>query len=614
MARNNDLGMGNALTTRLIAWASVIFLFAPLPILIFYSFNAGRNVTHWEGFSLKWYAVALADRSIWLGVRNSLIIAMSSTTIATILGTAAALVIAKYSFRGKLLFQNLIYVPIMLPEIIFGLAILALFVVMRMPLGFVAVICAHVTFSMSFVALIVLARLQQFDSRLEEASLDLGANRRQTFVYVVLPVIAPGIISGAMFAFTLSIDDFITTLFTAGANSTTLPLKIYSMIKYGVTPTLNAVSTLLIAATIIALVAAYYLQTRQLSRKMLVAIASTGTGLIAVVLLVSVGMTANREVLNIYNYAYYIDDAVLADFEAETGIRINYSFYNSNEELLNRLALGAVDYDLIFPSDYMVSVMVNMGLLAPINRDNIPNLTNLDPRFRSLSFDPDGTYHVAYTFGASGISYNQQVISEPVDSWHALLDEARKGRILMFDDMRECFAFAFRILGFSIQDKDPQQLQQAKDLLLRQKPLLLRYDSNTVEELLLSGSVHIAQAWSGLGVRLSQNHPQFAFVLPREGVPMFVDAFCVPRNAKNQKNAEAFINYMLRPEVAARNMVALAYAMPNCAARAMLPDDLRELLQPLYDLELEKFDFIGDLGDFTMAVDRAWTELRSARK
>jgi spermidine/putrescine transport system permease protein len=611
MARDNDLRLGTAAGVRLAAWASVAFLFLPIPVLVLYSFNAGRQVTHWEGFSLKWYATALSDRSVWLGVRNSLIIATASTLISTVLGTAAALVLAKYTFRGRMLFQSLIYIPVILPEIIFGLSLLALFVFMRMPLGFTAVICSHATFSMSFVALIVLARLHHFDWRLEEASLDLGATRLQTFFRIVLPEIAPGIMSGAMFAFTMSLDDFISTLFTASASSGTLPLRIYALVKYGITPELNAVSTLLILVTLGALWAGYHLQKNVISRRMLLGLGGGTVATIGFLLILSVSMADDDNTLNLYNYAGYFDDAVLADFEKETGIRVTWNFYNDNVELLARMSMGACDYDVVVPCDYMVGILVKLGLLARIDADNVPNIVNIDDRFRRMPFEPTGDYYVPYTYGCTGISYNSKKVSEPVESWTVLLNSKYKDRILMLDDVRECFGLAFRLQGHSLTDKKPDELRQALSLLEKQRPLVRRYDSSTIQDLLLGNEVFVAQCWSGIGLRLSMNHPEFRFVLPREGMSMFVDTLCIPKNARHKKNAERFLNFMMRPDIAARNMKGIFYPMPNTKAPVLLPGDVRKVLDPMLNMDLKRLELVGDLGEFTKDVDRAWTELRS---
>ncbi len=611
MARANDLRIGTGAWLRLTTWISVAFLFLPIPVLIIYSFNAGRQVTYWEGFSLKWYAAALADRDIWTGVRNSLLIAVASTAIATVLGTTAALALGKYTFRGRRLFQNLIYVPIILPEIIFGLSLLALFVLVRAPLGFLTITCAHATFSLSFVALIVLAKLHQFDARLEEASLDLGADRWETFWRVVLPGIAPGIVSGAMFAFTLSLDDFVVTLFTAGADSTTLPLRIYSLIRYGMTPELNAVSTVLILVTLGALAAGHHLQGRSVSRRVVLGLGGGMAVVVAGMLLVSTVMSDDDNTLNLYNYAGYIDDEVLAGFQRETGIRINANFYNDNEELLSRMAMGACDYDVVVPSDYMVSILSGLGLLAPIDAANVPNLRYVDPRFRHMPFEPTGTRYVPYAYGCAGISYNSAEVAGPVDSWQILFDERFRGRILMLDDMRECLGLALRLQGHSLANRDPAELAGATQLLRAQRPLVLRYDSNTTSETLLSGEACLAHNWSGTGLRLRQEHPEFGFALPREGVSMFVDCLCIPRDARHKRNAERLLDYLLRPDVAARNMASILYPMPNPEGRRQLPEETAKLLGPIFDMDLARFELIGELGEFNKQVDRAWTELRS---
>ena len=414
-----------------------------------------------------------------------------------------------------------------------------------------------------------------------------------------------------MFAFTLSLDDFVSTLFTAGANSTTLPLRIYSLVKYGVTPELNAISTLLILVTLAALLAGHYLQRRAVSQRLVLGLGGGTAALVAVLLIVSIALADDRHTLNVYNYAGYFPDSILADFEKETGIRINYSYFNDNEELLSRLSLGACDYDLVVPSDYMVRTMIKLKLLARINRESLANYANLDERFTRMEFDPTGEYYIPYTYGCTGLLYNRELTQPPVDSWRVLWDERYKGRILMLDDMRECFGLAFRLLGGSLTDRDPRMLQDALALLRKQKPLVLRYDSNTVDSILLSREAYLAPYWSGGGLRLTKDHPEFEFAIPREGVPMFVDTFCIPRDARHKENAERLIDFMLRPDIAARCMEELLYPMPNTQAPALLPEDIHALLQPMLTLDLKKLQLVGELGEFNKDVDRAWTELRS---
>ena len=240
----------------LMIWAILMYAFLYLPILtlIVFSFNNSKSGVVWKGFTLNWYVKLLHDSSIALAFENSLLIAVMTTAISTVIGTMAALAMHKYRFRGKMIFNGIIYVPVIIPEIVAGVSLLSFFALAKITLGIATITIAHVAFCVSYVIIVVQARLHGFDTSLEEASMDLGAGRYKTFFYVTLPIIAPGIISSALLCFTLSIDDFVITFFTQGPNSTTLPVKIYAMVKFGVTPVVNAISTLFLIVTTIAVV------------------------------------------------------------------------------------------------------------------------------------------------------------------------------------------------------------------------------------------------------------------------------------------------------------------------------------------------------------------------
>lgn len=240
---------------------SYIFLYAPILILMVFSFNSSKFVTaNWSGFTLKWYQELFTDSAIGMALRNSLIIAVSSTFIATVFGTMVALAMERYKFRGKLAFDALLYLPIIIPDIAMAVMLLLFFVLTKMPLGKYTIIISHVAFNISFVAVVVRARLAQFDMSLEEAAQDLYANHWQTFRLVTLPLIMPGILGGALLAFTLSLDDFVITFFTSGPGSTTLPLRIYSMVKLGVTPEINALSSIMFFASFILVFLSFRIQ------------------------------------------------------------------------------------------------------------------------------------------------------------------------------------------------------------------------------------------------------------------------------------------------------------------------------------------------------------------
>ena len=242
------------------AFLVYVFLYAPIAILVLFSFNRTSQTAVWQGFTLEWYRSLLHDDLILAAVRNSLVVGAATTAIATVLGTMVALALGRYAFRGEGATKNLLYLPVIIPEIVIGAALVTFFGVARLRLSLTTVVIAHVVFSVSYVAIVVRARLSGFDRSLEEAALDLGARPFQTFVRVTLPLILPGVVSGALLAFTVSIDDYVITSFVAGVGATTLPLQIYSMLKVGVTPEVNAVSTLLLAVTVVLIVVAQRLQ------------------------------------------------------------------------------------------------------------------------------------------------------------------------------------------------------------------------------------------------------------------------------------------------------------------------------------------------------------------
>jgi spermidine/putrescine transport system permease protein len=246
-------GLGRVPDRALLLFAALIyvFLYAPILVLVFFSFNSTRNTQVWTGFSLEWYGELISDQSVLEAFRLSMIVGVTATAIATVIGTLTALALTRHSFRGKTVADSAIYAATVMPEIVVGVSLLVFFVAAGLQLGITTIIIAHVAFTISFVTIVVRARLSGMDRSIEEAAQDLGANPVQTFMRVTLPLILPGVMAGALLAFTLSLDDFVITFFVAGVGSSTLPLKIYSMIKFGVSPVINALSTVVLVATMV---------------------------------------------------------------------------------------------------------------------------------------------------------------------------------------------------------------------------------------------------------------------------------------------------------------------------------------------------------------------------
>jgi len=252
-----------ALWLRIFSYLVYLYIYLPILILVIFSFNTQKMNIRWEGFTLKWYEVLFNDSNVILATRNTLIIAFVATFVATVVGTLAALALQRYRFPGYTMTETVLYIPVIIPEVVMGISLLAFFALINLQLGLTTITLSHIAFNIPFVTLVVRARLHGFDKSIEEAAMDLGANEWTTFKRVTLPTIMPGVLSGAMLAFTLSLDDYVITYFTAGPGATTLPLRVFSMVRFAVTPEVNALSTLWVLTVFIILLTSQIIQKRQ---------------------------------------------------------------------------------------------------------------------------------------------------------------------------------------------------------------------------------------------------------------------------------------------------------------------------------------------------------------
>ena len=586
------------------------FLYAPIIVLVILSFNSSRFSTIWQGFTWRWYLLAWQDAALIASLRASLIVAFITTLFATIIGTAAAIGLARYRVKFKSLAEGLIFLPVIIPEIVIGFATAGLFGALGIAFGLSTIIAAHVAFSISYVVFIVRAKLVTLDPSLEEAALDLGATRWQSFARVTLPLILPAVISAALLVFTLSIDDYVITSFVAGPGGATLPLKIYSMVKTGVTPEINAISTVLLGVTVVLVFVSERFSSERQSRWTIGA-AACGLAVLLVFAMGGQNQKAKGGELNIYIWSNYLPDNVIAEFERRYDAKLNVELYDSNEVLLARLQSGA-NYDLIVPSDYMVTVLHEQGLLDELNRDLLTNLSNLDPQFVGLPYDPASQYSLPYMWGTTGIAYRKDKIAESIDSWEALWDRRYKDRIAMLDDVRETFGAALKRLGKSLNSADQNEIQAAAMLLMEQKPLVKAYDSGGFDQMLLSGDAWIAQAYSGQIAKAIAENSAIAYVIPKEGCTIFVDNLCVTRNSPNKELAHEFMNFVLEPRVAADIANGTGYSSVNLAGRSLIRPELlmNEAAYPPREA-LERCEFIRELGSVVSVYDRLWTEIKS---
>lgn len=318
--------------------------------------------------------------------------------------------------------------------------------------------------------------------------------------------------------------------------------------------------------------------------------------------------------LHIYNWSNYMDPQIYQEFEAKFGVRIVEDTFASNEELLAKLQAGARGYDIIVPSDYMVKIMIRQGLLLELNSQNIPNRANIDPQFINPPYDPGMRYCVPYQWGTTGIGYNAEVFPEPPDSWAYFFDPALAsryaGKFTMLNDAREVIGAALKYLGYSLNTTQEEELAAARDLLIRQKAWLYAYDSEQYRSLLPAGEIVMAQGFSGDFFMVAEEDPRIHYVIPKEGTTIWTDNLCIPVGAPNKEMAEAFINYVLQPDVGARISNYTRYASPNAAAKPHIDPELLAQVYPPPEVML-RLEWIEDLGEATALYDRIWTEIRA---
>ena len=622
--RNNGFG------SRLLMALTFLFLYAPIIILIVFSFNAGNSSSVWKGFSPHWYGELFHNRLIMHSVYITLMVSLLATVIATLAGTFAS--IGLYSMRrkkrGVLMAVN--NIPMMNADIVTGVGLCLLFVVLfngwgafagwvnswqtlvvlpeRLTMGFGTLLLAHICFNIPYIILAVGPKLRQMDRNLIDAAQDLGCTWMQAFWRVVIPEIKSGIVSGALTAFTMSIDDFIISYFTAGTSSSTLAMTIYGMTKKRVSPEINAISTLLFATVLVLLAlinvresrADKHVQAAQAAhaphthhnnknRKLLRRIAAGAVACVLLVTLIVTGRSVKSDrVVNVCSWGEYIDEDLITRFEEETGIRVNYQTAESNEALYSLIKMGGADFDVIVPSDYMIARLIEEDMLAELDYDNIPNFDLIDDTYKHLSYDPENKYTVPYTWGALGIIYNTAMVSEPITSWSAMFDPQYAGQVLMINNSRDAIGAALLSLGYSLNTTDESQLEEAFSLIKQAKDNGV-YQAFVMDEVfgkMEGGNAAIAMYYAGDYLTMLENNEDLAFVIPEEGSNWFVDAMCVLKSSQHKDEAEEWINFIASTDANLANMDYIWYASPNTEALEEYPAYYQEVNDEELDPEL----------------------------
>ncbi|NLK22385.1 MAG: spermidine/putrescine ABC transporter substrate-binding protein [Epulopiscium sp.] len=320
--------------------------------------------------------------------------------------------------------------------------------------------------------------------------------------------------------------------------------------------------------------------------------------------------TGNKTVLNIYNWGDYIDEDVIKGFENKYGIKVNYDTFATNEDMYVKIKSGGSNYDVIFPSDYMIEKMINENLLQKIDLNNISNYDLIDSQFKNLDYDPNNEYSVPYMWGTVGILYNKTMVDEPIDSWDILWDKKYAKQIFMLDSQRDSIGVALKKLGFSFNTREVSELEQAKQALIEQRPLVLAYVGDEVKDKMIGEEAAFAVVWSGDAVYCKRENPNLEYVIPKEGSNFWFDAMAIPSSAKNKEEAEMFINYLCETDIAFANTNYIGYSTPHIAAKEMLEEDILydRAAYPLEE-DIAHCEIFKDLGGFVKEYDRIWTEI-----
>lgn len=588
-----------------------LFLFAPIVIMLVFSFNSGNSLSVLSGFSTYWYKELFHDANTLGALRNTLILALCAAILSTIMGTAAAVGMNKLRSKYmKAAMNTVTNLPMVNPEIITGISLMLMFVFagrlmgMATSLNFGTILIAHITFCLPYVILQVLPKLRQMDKALPEAAMDLGCTPFRAFLKVELPEILPGVLTGMIMAFTLSLDDFVISYFTSGNGFETLPIRIYNMTKKTVTPKMYALATIIFFVILLLLLITNLMdddavrerkaqrrgaksKAAQASGKKHKPLSDRGRKVLAgsvmgvaalLIIVVSVAGGSDTLELNVYNWGEYISDgsdgsldtvkAFEAWYEETYGekVHVNYTTYASNEDMYAKLKSGAVSYDVIIPSDYMIARLANEDMLLPLNFDNIPNYQYIEDQFRGLYYDPDDTYSIPYTYGVVGVIYDANQVDEAdAGDWDLMWNPKYKGKILQFNNSRDAFGTAMYRAGIDVNTTDKSQWEAALQALLEQRPLVKAYVMDEIYNALESGEAAVGAYYAGdyftmLDAEADDVDLRFYYPDPTN---YFIDAMCIPSCCENKELAEVFINFMLSQETAVANAEYIYYASPN---------------------------------------------------
>ncbi len=556
----------------------LLFFYLPIIYMIVFSFNEGKSLTSFTGFSLRWYLYMLESNDMMEALYTTFGVAIFATAVSTVVGTMAAIGISKSKKIVRDIMEQVNNLPMMNPEIVTAIGFMLLFITFKVEKGYLTMLLAHISFCIPYVMLSVMPKIKSLDPNLANAAMDLGATPWQALTKVIVPQIMPGIVSGALIAFTMSIDDFIISYFATGSGVKNISIVVYTMSKR-INPSINAISTLMIVIITIALILVNVIPgmvaksfTKPENRKRW----AIGGGCLAVAFVAFVivaGMDTSGkskqyagQTLHFYNVGEYIGEEVISGFEEETGAKVVMETFDSNEAMYIKVANGE-SYDLIVPSDYMIQRLISEGYLQKLDHSRLNCMDDLTEEVLNQSYDPGNEYSVPYFWGSVGIIYDKtkvDIADLERDGFGIFLNEKYKGDIYVYDSERDSFMMALKDLGYSMNTESETELEEAYKWLVQcvetMDPEIV---IDEVIDNMAQGRKALALVYSGDATYIMSENENMAFYLPESGTNIWCDAMVIPKNAKNPELAHEFMNYVSSYDAAYENSVWVGYTSPN---------------------------------------------------
>ena len=558
-----------------------VFFYLPIVYMVVFSFNSGKSLTSFTGFSLRWYKHMMESHTMMESLSTTFSIALIATAFSTIVGTISAIGLSKSKKIIQRMMEQVNNLPMMNPEIVTAIGFMLLFITFRVEKGYVTMLLAHIAFCIPYVMLSVTPKIRSLDPNLADAAMDLGATPWRALTKVIVPQIMPGIVSGALIAFTMSVDDFIISYFVTGGGVKNLSITVYTMSKR-VNPSINAISTLVVVIITLVLllinlapaVMAKREKKTEISRKKKVvpiAAAAVAVAVSAIVLGLHFGKENSAlpyagQTLHVYNWGEYTGENILREFEEKTGAKVVMENFDSNEQMYIKVANGEA-YDILVPSDYMIQRLIQEGYLQKLDHSKLDCLDKLCEDVVGLPYDPKNEYSIPYFWGSVGIVYDKTKVDlEDLEreGFDIFRNQKYKGQIYLYDSERDSFMMALKALGYSMNTESEDELQEAYgwlvDCVQTMDPEIV---TDEIIDNMAQGRKALGLIYSGDATYVMAENENTGYYLPESGTNLWSDAMVIPANAKNPDLAHEFINFASDYEGAYDNSSFVGYTSAN---------------------------------------------------